>query len=166
MFNKSWFLKHQKLLLWFANTFIGRWILCINGNRSSVGKNRILKIEPNAITWKLKETKKRIHLQTEFRTHDKFSKRIKYAFYPLWLIIHTWDTLFANNYQPDWNLGIVIGDYSTCGTTKFATDIIVTVAGTYDGAGRFVTCLNYSYITCNPSFGITHSWIPEKNGLS
>jgi hypothetical protein len=96
MFDKIWFSKHQKLLLKFANTFIGRWILCINGKRSSVGKNKIIKIEPNSITWK---TDRKYH--TEFRTHDKFGKRIFYAFKPIWYLCHLWDMVW----YPKFNLG-------------------------------------------------------------
>jgi len=100
MFNPKWFIKHQKILLWVANTLIGRYILCINGNRSSVGKYKITKILPNALFWTAGRYKK-----AEFRTHNKFSKRLFYVFYPIWWLIHQWDMLFANNFQPAWNLG-------------------------------------------------------------
>jgi hypothetical protein len=100
MFDKLWFQKYQKLLLYFANTFIGRYILRIQGKRSLVGKNKIVGITPNAIYWKKGKT-----YVAEFRTHNKFSKRLYYAFYPLWWLMHQWDTLFANNFQPAWNLG-------------------------------------------------------------
>ena len=115
IFSKDWFRKYQKVLLWFANTGIGRRVLCINGDKSSVGKNEIVKIEPHAITW-IKEVKishsknyKKIQIQpvysTEFRTHNKFAKRIFYAFYPIWWLMHQWDISFANNFRPAWNLG-------------------------------------------------------------
>src|SRR3990167_5137978 len=97
LFSKEWFLKHQKILLWFVNTWIGRKILCINGSKSLVGKNKIIYIEPNAIWWK---GKKKREVVAEFRTHDKFGKRLYYAFKPIWYLIHYWDTLFANNFAP------------------------------------------------------------------
>lgn len=103
MFDKRWFEKHQKLLIWFANTFLGRYILRINGDRSSVGNRKIIKIVPNAIFWK-KSKYSKFH-QAEFRTHDKFSKRIYYAFKPIWLLFHFWDTVFANRIAPNFNLG-------------------------------------------------------------
>lgn len=114
MFNKQWFLKYQRPLLWFANTFIGKHLLRINGRRSLVGKHKIIGILPNAIFWggKIKGYHfvkgKKVYKQefkAEFRTHNKFSKRLFYAFYPLWWLIHQWDTIFANNFQPNWNLG-------------------------------------------------------------
>lgn len=111
MLNIDWFLKHQKILLWFINTPIiqvwFRWILRINGKRSSVGKNKIVGILPNAIFWKGKGKK----VVAEFRTHDKFAKRLYYSFLLLWKLCHTWDTLFANIFQPAWNLGF---DTITC----------------------------------------------------
>ena len=105
MFNKEWFLKHQKSLIWFANNWFGKKILCIDGKKSSVGKNKIIKIAPNAITWVHKQTKKKICFATEFRGHNKFSKRLFYAFYPVWWLMHQWDLLIANQLQPAWNLG-------------------------------------------------------------
>jgi hypothetical protein len=50
---------------------------------------------------------KRIALErtTDFRTHNKYSKRLFYAFYPIWWLAHQWDTLFANQWKPAWNLG-------------------------------------------------------------
>lgn len=41
----------------------------------------------------------------DFRTHNKYSKRLFYAFYPIWYLFHCWDILFANNFKPAWNLG-------------------------------------------------------------
>ena len=105
MFNKIWFLKHEKLLLWLLNTPLikiwFRWILRINGERSSIGNRKIIHIEPNAIWWKNKGKK----ITAEFRTHNKFAKRLYYAFKPLWYFLHYWDILFANNFNPNWNLG-------------------------------------------------------------
>lgn len=42
---------------------------------------------------------------TDFRAHNKFSKRVYYAFRPLWALFHAWDILIANNLNPAWNLG-------------------------------------------------------------
>ena len=51
VFSIEWFEKYQKQLLWFANTAWGKYVLRIHGDRSGVGKNKIIKIEPFAITW-------------------------------------------------------------------------------------------------------------------
>lgn len=100
VFGKLFFIDHQSKILKLANSWIGRKILCIDGKKSDVGKNEIIKVEPNAITWR--EDKE---YKTEFRTHNKFSKRIYHAFKPLWYLFHAWDTLLANNLEPAWNLG-------------------------------------------------------------
>jgi hypothetical protein len=131
-FNREWFSRHQKLLLWFANTFIGRRVLCINGNRSSVGKNKIILILPNAIFWEGKKKSyhfvkgKKVYRQeyvAEFRTHNKYSKRLFYAFYPLWWLAHQWDMLFANNIKPAWNLGFdTLTVYPDAGTGATTVD--------------------------------------------
>ncbi len=102
MFDKNWFLEKQSTLLWLANTWLGRRILCINEKRSSVGKNKIIGILPNAIFWK---GKKKNEVVAEFRTNDKFGRRIYHAFKPVWYLFHNLDTLFINNIRPSYNLG-------------------------------------------------------------
>lgn len=106
MFNRTWFIKHQRKLLWLLNTPLVniwfRWILRINGQRSSVGKEKILFIVPHAIFWAGKGNREFV---AEFRTHNKFSKRIFYAFKPFWYTLHYWDMIFANKLMPEWNLG-------------------------------------------------------------
>jgi hypothetical protein len=96
MFDKIWFLKHQNLLLKFANTLIGRYILRINGKRSSVEVNKIIQILPSSITWK--EGK---YYKSEFRSSNKFANRIYYAFKPFWHLLHLWDM----TWYPNFNLG-------------------------------------------------------------
>lgn len=100
VFSKEWFEYYQSKLLWFANTRYGRWVLRIHGNRSDVGKNKITKIEPHAITWK-----ENGQYKTEFRTHAKFSKRLYYGLKPLWHLIHLWDIQIANRLNTALNLG-------------------------------------------------------------
>lgn len=116
VFNEQWFLKHQTILLWFINTNLGKLFFCINGKRSSVGKNKIIKLLPNSITWKVGKL-----YSTEFRIHDKFSKRLFYGLKPVWYLLHFWDTLFANNLNSHLNLGFdtltAYPDASTGATT-------------------------------------------------
>lgn len=108
MFDKNWFTRFQKPLLWFANTLIGKWVFCLK--TSSVGKNKIIKIEPNSITWK--EGK---YFKTEFRTHDKFGKRLFYAFKPLWYLLHLWDMAW----YPKFNLGFdTLTAYPSAGSSS------------------------------------------------
>lgn len=98
MLNEQWFLNHQKILLWFVNTQFGKRFFCIDGKKSSVGKNKIIKILPNAIFWK---GKKKNQLIAEFRVHTKYAKRIYYALLPLWKLLHFWDMFW----YPRFNFG-------------------------------------------------------------
>lgn len=100
VFSQEWFKKYQKQLLFFANTWIGRRILRIHGDRSDVGKNKVVKIEPNAIHWMSGEK-----YIGEYRTHAKYSKRLYHAFKPIWWTMHAWDMAFANNLNTALNLG-------------------------------------------------------------
>lgn len=100
LFDKNWFKENQKLLLKIVNSWIGKLFFKLNRNSSSVGNNPIIEIAPHFITWKNKDS-----FSTEFRTHNKFSKRIFYGLYPIWYVFHLWDTLFANRFYPDFNLG-------------------------------------------------------------
>lgn len=95
VFSPAWFEKHQKKLLWFCNTRFGRWILCINGEKSSVGCHVITKILPHAIEW---QTQKPGEYQIEFRTHAKFAKRLYYAFRPFWYLLHFLDWVVFDRY--------------------------------------------------------------------
>jgi hypothetical protein len=92
MFSKQWFNSHQAILLRFANTWLGKKILRIDS------KEKLIGILPNAIFWK---GKKKNEYVAEFRTHDKFGKRLYYAFKPLWYLFHLWDMVW----YPKFNLG-------------------------------------------------------------
>lgn len=94
MFDKQWFKRNQKLLLWLLNTPVislwFRWVMCIDY------KGRIDGILPNAIFWK-----KGKKVVGEFRTHEKYRKRLYYGFLPLWYVFHAWDM----TWYPKYNLG-------------------------------------------------------------
>jgi hypothetical protein len=100
VFDQEWFVKYQKQLLFLANTKYGRKVLCIDGEASSVGNNKIVGILPNAIFWKNDN-----QITGEFRTQDKFSRRLYYSYKPIWHAFHNWDMVFANNVCPALNLG-------------------------------------------------------------
>jgi len=107
MFDKEWFKKHQRKLLWLLNTPIirtwFRWVLRIES------KERITEITPNSYSWGdnliYKDGVWKKQRTTDFRTHNKYSKRLYYAFLPLWKLFHWWDTVIANRLNPAWNLG-------------------------------------------------------------
>ena len=93
MFDKQWFLNNQKLLRWFANTKYGKDLL-------GHGLERVDLILPNAVF------KKEGKIYTaEFRTHDKYAKRLFYEFQSVWKAFHWFDMNVANIYVPKLNLG-------------------------------------------------------------
>lgn len=108
VFSKKWFLVHQSKILWFANTYFGRYILRIHGKRSGVGKNKILRIEPNAIWWK-GENYKENERTVEFRSNDKFALRLYHAFKPIWWTMHFIDWLLFDRFEwmERWNFGFL-----------------------------------------------------------
>lgn len=103
-FGSLFFLLHQDRLLWLLNApIIGRWfrrVLRISGDSSSVGHRPIFRILPNAIFWWDGPNQK-----AEFRTHAKFSKRLYYAFAPLWWAMHAWDWAVADRWIPELSFG-------------------------------------------------------------
>jgi hypothetical protein len=98
-FGSLFFLLHQDRLLWLLNApVIGRWfrrVLRISGDSSSVGSLKIDRILPHAIFWWHGDKQ-----VAEFRTHAKFSKRLYYAFRPLWWTLHAWDWCVADRWVP------------------------------------------------------------------
>jgi len=151
VFDNLWFRKYQKALLWLANTGYGRDVLAINGSKSEVRNNKILAILPNAIAWKEDGI-----YRAEFRTHNKYSKRLFYEYNLIWRIIHAWDTKIANLYLPRLNLGFdtltVYPDPHTETTTvdgrvyrsgvneAFATIIAGAGTGVGDAAADNIVC--------------------------
>lgn len=97
-FDKEWFKKHQSKLLWLLRFSLFRRILRIETDKP------IIKIEPNSYTVFLEDNGETWKVQTDFRTHWKYSKRLYYAFKPLWYAFHVWD-MIINPLVPQWNLG-------------------------------------------------------------
>ena len=124
VFDKQWFEKHQRLILFFANTVFGRKFFGVEA------QNRIVCISPNAVTFDYDGKA----LTTEVRTHNKYSKRLYHGLKPLWELFHSWDTSFANTLKPAWNIGFdsftQFPDASTGGTTVDGDLKQVELAGT------------------------------------
>ena len=104
-FNDDWFGKHQKKLLWMLNHPLTSWlfrrILRINGHKSSVGKNKIAKVSPNAIYW-INSDCDRV---AEIRSHPKYGKRIYHAFKYVWWLMHFADWLVLDRWVPEYSFG-------------------------------------------------------------
>jgi hypothetical protein len=110
-FNKTWFEKHQRGLLWLLNFGLTRkwfkWILRIRKYDIGYDKN-IVRLLPNCYTIFNRVVGDRIELATDFRTHAKYAKRIYYAFKPLWWVMHYWDLVFADKYVPELSFGFAV----------------------------------------------------------
>lgn len=91
--------------MFFLNVPILRWIsrrfFYIHGDRSDVGNKDILRIFPHAIEWKNRDET----YSMEFRTGDKFARRLYHGLYWLWYCIHMWDMLVNALQIPQYNLG-------------------------------------------------------------
>lgn len=103
-FGRRYFRDNQKKLLWLLNhPILGKWfrfVLKIHGKHSSVGNAYITRIMPHAIFWR-----SGVKHMVEFRTHAKFSKRLYYAFSPVWWAMHYWDWLIADRFLPELSFG-------------------------------------------------------------
>lgn len=97
VFSKKWFEKHQQKLLWLLNIPIikiwFRWCLRIDCEET------INEITPNSYTFGGKIVEDKIELKTDFRTHDKYSKRLYFAFKPLWYLFHVIDWSLFDRYE-------------------------------------------------------------------
>src|SRR4051812_47122981 len=103
MINKEFFLKHQKILLWFCNTSIIRiWFRGIMQIEEKIILDRIL---PNSIRWCIKINKRKIYYKEKFFIDNHYAVRLYKVFKPLWYIFHYWDQIIANNINPRFNLG-------------------------------------------------------------
>ena len=72
---------------------------CIKGH--TIKKTRIKIVTP--IYTKLKTPKE--EYTEHFFSRNEYALRLQKVFYPIWLLLHTWDMLIANPFKPAWNLG-------------------------------------------------------------
>lgn len=95
-FNRKWFKKHQNILIWLLNTPIikywFRYVMRIRSFDCDI-KTKINKITPNSFTYNAKKVGNKLQLTTDFRTHNKYSKRIYYGFKYLWWTLHFLDMI-------------------------------------------------------------------------
>lgn len=141
-FSKEWFLKNQKLLLFFCNHWLlkywFRWILRIHNDLKFTEK--IDKLLPNTYRVKISENKYR----SDFRTHQKFSKRIYYAFCPLWWTAHFIDWLLLDRFEllPSFQFSTltVYPEVSSGGITCDASLTANYNTGTFSGLRAQATC--------------------------
>ena len=102
-FNREWFEEYQTTLIFLLNhwllKFWFRWILRIH--KDCKFDEVIDKIEPHTYRIKVGENTYR----SDFRTHQKFSKRIYYAFRPYWYLLHSLDWLIQRTIASEFSFG-------------------------------------------------------------
>lgn len=109
VFDHAWFRRYQPALLYVLNHPVSkdwaRHVLRIHKDCDC--QLPIVAVAPNHYTTLLDiQPNGDAILQSDFRTHAKFSKRIYYAFKPFWNLIHFWDMQIANRLVPAWNMGL------------------------------------------------------------
>ena len=103
LFDKNWFQKKQRILLWLLNTplikIVFRWIMRIHKYDCPL-KIKITEITPNSFSWGDRYFKKKgkwyLERTTDFRTHNKYSKRLFYTFYLVWYLFHILDWIILD----------------------------------------------------------------------
>lgn len=98
VFSKEWFSQHQnKILTLLNNPLTKRWFRwCMRIDC----KDKIVNITPHSYSVFLRKVgKKKVELRTDFRTHDKYAKRLYYAFKPLWWTIHFIDWVILDRFE-------------------------------------------------------------------
>lgn len=127
-FDKNWFNKNQRALLWLLNSRftkkIFRWVLRIH---KDCPDKTIINLSPNSYTVFNRFIKGRTELTTDFRTHPKFSKRVYFTFKPLWWVIHLWDWAIADRFIPQLSYGFtVLTQYPATNGVSNPVDGVVT----------------------------------------
>jgi len=129
-FNKDFFKKHQRCILWLLNVPLirvwFRWVLRIR-RYDCPPTESIVEITPSSYSVFLGYTRGRIKLRSDFRTHSKYGKRIYYAFRLLWWSLHLWDLTIADKFLPKLSFGFdTLTKYPDPGTGATTVDGFMT----------------------------------------
>jgi hypothetical protein len=163
VFSKEWFNnpKTQQRLLWLLNH--SRYF------RQDLGiqecdlphQEKITAVTPNSFSYGdrpfMKDGQLMIERTTDFRTHDKFGKRLYYGFLPVWEKVHKFDLKIANRFAPALNMGFdtltaypVAGNNSPCDGRAYIFSVGTTWSNIVNGAGTTGTATDsnnyYVYI--------------------
>ena len=133
VFSKEWFKRHQRKLLWFANTDRGKDLLRIGGDIPD-GK-RIVKVFPNCVTWLEEVTRKGDPVFTTcFYGNEKVGRRLFYGLHPLWSTLHWLDEVFIDRHVPELSFG-----FSTFGPVYPSAGTLSPCDGMIDGGNAIYT---------------------------
>ena len=106
IFDKNWFKKHQKKLVWFANTKIGKRFFAFQkmGHYLEKGKP-IIKITPNSVAQHISIKGKRVKIKEQFFIRNEYARKLYFYLLPVWYLMHFWDWLLADRYYPRLSFG-------------------------------------------------------------
>lgn len=167
-FDKDWFERHQRAIVWCLNApFIkrfARWALRIRQFDCPLS-DKINRIQPNHYVAGAYRNGDEIIARADFRTHDKFSKRMYYAFSPIWWAMHFWDWLVADRFAPKLSFGFLsLTTYpdadpettSVDGTSQYTAAVLWSDAhDATDGTAANSTSANP--ILCRSTFAVTYA---------
>ena len=102
VFDKFWFKKHQKKLLWLANSWLGKYIFCFK-KMGHYLENKIVKITPFSVGEELSDGQIREH----FFGRNEYARKLYWYLLPVWYFMHTWDYFTADHFKlaPKLNFG-------------------------------------------------------------
>jgi hypothetical protein len=95
VFDRAWFGRHQRTLLWLLRWRVFRWVLRIQADQP------IVAILPHAYAVRNPDGT----YTADFRTHAKYAKLLRHAFAPLWWALHAWDWTVADRWCPAFSAG-------------------------------------------------------------
>jgi hypothetical protein len=103
MFDKEWFEKHQSKLTFLLNHWLFKYYFrfSMRIHKSCKFNEYIDKIETHTFRVSLAENKYR----SEFYTDNKFSKRMYFAYRPIWWMLHFLDWLIQRTINPEFSFG-------------------------------------------------------------
>lgn len=155
VFDKSWFAKHQRILVWLANSKLGNFIFGFK-KLGHYLEHKIVKITPNSVAELLEVRKDEVELKEHFFIRNNYAQRLYFYLLPLWWIIHIWD-FFADFAIPQLSFGFstltanpAVGANSPCDGVTYRSmaapgEVWATLIA---GAGTFASVTGDSTTIC------------------
>jgi len=104
VFSKEWFEKHNKILCYFANSFLGQIIFGFK-KMGHYTENKIVAVRPNSVVELVGYKGSEVEVREHFFVRNEYALRLQKLFYPIWFMFHCWDMVIANRFAPQLNLG-------------------------------------------------------------
>ena len=142
-FNKQFFKKHQKKLLFCANRWYLKWLLGLNRLPKDLKNKKIAKVDVASIHWKIGQTKKRTKYKGAFFTRPRFAEALAFNLSPFCYFKSYQTNKFQWRFSPvGLAFGLLFGYFGGVGFMGTTTNYY---AGAGDGR------VNYDDTTGQPS---------------